>query len=258
MYYIFIQSYDHHVLLLLLLLLLHSNTVCYKMNFSAASQCGTKRSYDDEFNPTNDLSPTLDVAPLNAVPFSGSPPRLLVTTEREAEVENPPKSPTMKAEPQAEHPPQSLTIGTKAQGEQIKPPIIVLPSQQIGNAANDNTGPIIGLVDIGESEDSYLFRVSLPGVLTNHGKFTYKTKLFTNAFSCSVKSTGEIKIEGVTTTGETKVEKHHHTFEMLTKNLCPPGQFSVSFQLPGPVDEYQFSGLFGIDGVCEGIVKKKI
>nr|GLL46933.1 F-box protein At5g49610-like [Ipomoea trifida] len=33
-----------------------------------------------------------------------------------------------------------------------------------GSAANEQIGPVLGLVDIGESEDSYLFRVSLPGV----------------------------------------------------------------------------------------------
>ncbi|KAK1582002.1 hypothetical protein Q3G72_010917 [Acer saccharum] len=33
-----------------------------------------------------------------------------------------------------------------------------------GSAAMRQVGPIVGLVDIGESEHSYLFRVSFPGV----------------------------------------------------------------------------------------------
>uniref|UniRef100_A0A7N2L337 Uncharacterized protein n=1 Tax=Quercus lobata TaxID=97700 RepID=A0A7N2L337_QUELO len=38
---------------------------------------------------------------------------------------------------------------------------------------------------------------------------------------------------------------------MQSQNLCPPGHFSISFQLPGPVDNQQFSGSFGIDGISE-------
>lgn len=40
-----------------------------------------------------------------------------------------------------------------------------------GTAAMGQVGPIIGLMDIGECEDSYLFRVSLPGVKRDGSKF---------------------------------------------------------------------------------------
>ena len=40
-----------------------------------------------------------------------------------------------------------------------------------GSAAMGKVGPIIGLMDIGECEDSYLFRVSLPGVERDESKF---------------------------------------------------------------------------------------
>jgi len=43
---------------------------------------------------------------------------------------------------------------------------------------------------------------------------------------------------------------------MQTRNLCPPGEFGVSFQLPGPVDLHNFEDKFGIDGVFEGVVMK--
>jgi len=43
---------------------------------------------------------------------------------------------------------------------------------------------------------------------------------------------------------------------MQTQNLCPPGQFTLSFRLPGPVDPHHFSGNFGTDGILEGIVMK--
>lgn len=41
-----------------------------------------------------------------------------------------------------------------------------------GSAARGHLGPVLGLMDIGESEDSYLFRVSLPGVRRDERKFT--------------------------------------------------------------------------------------
>lgn len=39
-----------------------------------------------------------------------------------------------------------------------------------GSAARGNLGPVLGLIDIGEAEDSYLFRVSLPGVKRDASK----------------------------------------------------------------------------------------
>ncbi|XVE89709.1 hypothetical protein DITRI_Ditri20bG0017600 [Diplodiscus trichospermus] len=115
-----------------------------------------------------------------------------------------------------------------------------------GSSAMGQVGPIVGLRDIGECEDAYLFRVSLPGVKRDESEF-----------SCEVESDGKVLIRGVTTTGERTVYRFSQKFEMLSQNLCPPGHFSISFQLPGPVDPQQFSGNFGTDGILEGIVMKK-
>ena len=76
-------------------------------------------------------------------------------------------------------------------------------------------------------------------------------------FSCEVESDGKVLIRGATTTGEKTVYRYSQMFEMQTQNLCPPGRFSISFKLPGPVDPQQFSGNFGIDGILEGIVMKE-
>ncbi|KAL5068695.1 hypothetical protein RYX36_019582 [Vicia faba] len=114
-----------------------------------------------------------------------------------------------------------------------------------GSAATGRVGPIIGLVDIGECEDAYLFRMSLPGVKRDEKEF-----------SCEVDTNGKVLIHGVTITGEKTVTMHSQVFEMQTQNLCPPGHFSVTFQLPGPVDPHQFSGNFGTDGILEGVVMK--
>ncbi|XP_057961117.1 increased DNA methylation 2-like [Malania oleifera] len=114
-----------------------------------------------------------------------------------------------------------------------------------GSATMGQVGPLIGLMDIGECEDSYLFRVSLPGVKRDEREF-----------SCAVESDGKVLIRGVTTTGEKTVRRFAQMFEMQTQNLCPPGQFSLSFQMPGPINPQQFSANYGTDGILEGIVMK--
>ncbi|KAF4349194.1 hypothetical protein G4B88_026112 [Cannabis sativa] len=76
-------------------------------------------------------------------------------------------------------------------------------------------------------------------------------------FSCEVSSEGEVLIRGATTTGEKTVYEYSQMFKMQAQNLCPPGQFSISFKLPGPIDPHQFSDKFGIDGILEGIVLKE-
>ncbi|KAI8555760.1 hypothetical protein RHMOL_Rhmol05G0199400 [Rhododendron molle] len=116
-----------------------------------------------------------------------------------------------------------------------------------GTAAMGHFGPSIGLLDIGECEDSYLFRVSLPGVKRDEREF-----------GCEVAIDGKVLIRGVTTTGEQTVYMQSQVFEMQTQNLCPSGHFSISFKLPGPVDPQQFSGNFGTDGILEGIVMKGV
>ncbi|KAK1352017.1 Increased DNA methylation 2 [Heracleum sosnowskyi] len=115
-----------------------------------------------------------------------------------------------------------------------------------GSAARGQIGPALGLIDIGECEDSYLFRVSLPGVRRDEREF-----------SCEVEDDGKVLIRGVTVTGEKTVCRYSQTFEMQSQNLCPPGHFSIFFKLPGPVDPQQFSGNFGTDGILEGIVMKE-
>lgn len=46
-----------------------------------------------------------------------------------------------------------------------------------GSVAMGRVGPIVGLVDIGECEDSYLFRVSLPGVKRDESKLLVQCQL---------------------------------------------------------------------------------
>ncbi|XP_024544461.1 increased DNA methylation 2 [Selaginella moellendorffii] len=114
-----------------------------------------------------------------------------------------------------------------------------------GTAAARQSGPLVGLVDIGVADDAYLFRAALPGVKKDEGDF-----------NCEVECDGKVTIKGMTTTGESRIFRTNRMFHMQTQYLCPPGPFSVSFNLPGPVEPNQFTGTFGSDGVLEGIVMK--
>lgn len=53
---------------------------------------------------------------------------------------------------------------------QLKPPMLLT-----GTANEGGAGPPIGLIDIGVSEQAYLFRVALPGIRKNECKFTIFT-----------------------------------------------------------------------------------
>lgn len=77
-------------------------------------------------------------------------------------------------------------------------------------------------------------------------------------FTCDIDPDGKVTIKGVTTTGEKTVCKQNQVFKMLTQNLSPPGHFSISFKLPGPVNTEDFTGKFGSDGMLEGLVKKSV
>ncbi|XP_057763710.1 increased DNA methylation 3-like isoform X2 [Salvia miltiorrhiza] len=165
--------------------------------------------------------------------------------------------------PGAETYPDELSQITASSGKEIDQGMLFLPScptkeewsnlvssinggfALTGSAARGHLGPVLGLIDIGEATDSYLFRVSLPGV-----------KRDANEFSCEVGSDGAVIIKGVTVTGERVVEKYAQVFEMRSQNLCPPGPFCISFRLPGPVDPQQFHGTFATDGILEGIALK--
>lgn len=114
-----------------------------------------------------------------------------------------------------------------------------------GSAATVHAGPVLGLLDIGECDDSFLFHVSLPGVKRDEKEF-----------NCEVMGDGTVLLKGVTVGGESTVHRYSQVFEMQSQNICPPGPFSMSFKLPGPVDPRQFSGNFGTDGILEGLVMK--
>ncbi|XP_059281103.1 uncharacterized protein LOC132034759 [Lycium ferocissimum] len=118
-------------------------------------------------------------------------------------------------------------------------PVITLT----GTAEKCAIGPPLGLVDIGESENAYLFRVALPGV-------RHKCNI-----KCDIQREGRVRIEGVVAESEV-LKKSPKGYEMKVQQLSPPGPFTVSFSLPGPVDPRLCSPHFRADGILEVIVMK--
>ncbi|KAG2698049.1 hypothetical protein I3760_07G132800 [Carya illinoinensis] len=114
-----------------------------------------------------------------------------------------------------------------------------------GTARGGIVGPPVGTVDIGISKDAYLFRVALPGVKKDNCQF-----------SCEVECNGKVHLRGITSGGKT-IKKRCRVFEMEFQQLCPPGPFTLSFSLPGPVDPRLFAPNFRSDGIFEAVILKQ-
>ncbi|PHU17536.1 Alpha-crystallin domain-containing protein 22.3 [Capsicum chinense] len=114
-----------------------------------------------------------------------------------------------------------------------------------GTACKGPTGPPVGVVDIGVSRSAYYFRIALPGVKKDPGDF-----------NCEIEKDGKVLIRGVTSTGGRTVSRYSRVFEMKIQQQCPSGAFTVSFNLPGPVDPRMFSPNFRSDGIFEAVVVK--
>ncbi|XP_050206931.1 increased DNA methylation 3 [Mercurialis annua] len=113
-----------------------------------------------------------------------------------------------------------------------------------GSARKGRAGPQVGAVDIGISRSAYFFQVALPGVRTDFCEF-----------SCEIEWNGKVVIQGTVSGGET-IKKRSRVFQMKYRRLCPAGPFTVSFNLPGPVDPRFFSPKFRNDGIFEAVVVK--
>ncbi|KAL8099678.1 alpha-crystallin domain-containing protein 22.3 [Apium graveolens] len=205
-----------------------SNNRAY--NSSRASGDHAARSLDPQ-------QPVIAVLPLNSVPYTSTPRPHMNSSASQTNVFstsiiNHPAMVFLPSQSNEGH--LERVLGATSHGVAVT-----------GSAALGKVGHPIGSIDISESNDTYLFRVALPGVARD-----------SNTFSWFVEPNGKIFIKGITTTGEKKVLKHGMVFEMLTQNLCPPGEFSISFQLPGPIDSEGVHAVFGTDGMFEGVVKK--
>ncbi|VVA95494.1 unnamed protein product [Arabis nemorensis] len=113
-----------------------------------------------------------------------------------------------------------------------------------GTAKQGSLAPTIGLLDIGVSEVAYIFRVSLPGIEKNQ-----------NMIKCEIQREGRVCIRGVVP--EIAIPSDSGClYRMQVQQLCPPGPFSITFNLPGQVDPRLFSPKFRPDGILEVVVVK--
>ena len=112
---------------------------------------------DNEKEPGNPQQHVLAVGPLNSIPYFN--PDMLESWSPEADNEK-----VERAGP-------GVILPKKEWDDSID-----ATRRGVGltrTAALGMVGPSVGLLDIGEMEDSYMFRVSLPGVAANESKLLY-------------------------------------------------------------------------------------
>ncbi|KAE8654100.1 cytochrome P450 78A3-like [Hibiscus syriacus] len=117
------------------------------------------------------------------------------------------------------------------------------PSVVLTGSAKESNGPSIGLIDIGVSQSAFLFRVALPSIKNDQSKL-----------KCELQRDGKVLIQGMITQGIRVVQGLSSECEMGVETFCSPGPFTISFNLPGPVDPRLFSPKFRPDGILEVVV----
>lgn len=215
-----------------------------------SSQSRGHNGENNGMHPMDPGQPVIDVAPLRCVPYTGPLP----TSSRDASQSGPNAAsfPMENAQSSTNSSPQPAmvyyTIATLEERANLFAATCghsKVGSLLTGTALMGKVGPPIGAVDILESDTEYFFRVSLPGVAKD-----------AENFRCNIEPNGKVDIKGITLTGVRAVYKNNMVFKMNTPNLCPPGKFTISFQLPGPTAN-QFLTTFGSDGIFEASVKKR-
>ncbi|GMJ10538.1 hypothetical protein like AT1G76440 [Hibiscus trionum] len=121
----------------------------------------------------------------------------------------------------------------------------VKPSVVLTGSAKESYGPSIGGVDIGVSQNAFLFRVALPSIRNDQSNL-----------KCEIQSNGRVVIQGMITQGTGVLEGLSSECEMRVEKFCTPGPFTISFTLPGSVDPRLFSPKFRPDGILEVVVMK--
>ena len=77
----------------------------------------------------------------------------------------------------------------------------------------------------------------------------------TDKIKCEIQREGRVCIQGVVP--EIAIPSDSGClYRMQVQQLCPPGPFSITFNLPGQVDPRLFSPKFRPDGIFEVVVVK--
>lgn len=133
-----------------------STTKCRSFNSSRASGDHAARSLDPQ-------QPVISVMPLNSVPYTSTPRPHIGALASETNVSPPPiiNQPAMVILPaQSNVEELERVLGATSLGVAVT-----------GSAALGKVGHTIGAIDISESNDTYLFRVALPGVARDSSKY---------------------------------------------------------------------------------------
>lgn len=80
--------------------------------------------------------------------------------------------------------------------------------------------------------------------------------VLTDNLKCEIERDGKVCIKGVIAEAGV-VKDSSSVFRMKVQQLCPPGPFTISFNLPGPVDPRLFSPTYRPDGILEVVVMKR-
>ncbi|PKI71692.1 hypothetical protein CRG98_007914 [Punica granatum] len=124
--------------------------------------------------------------------------------------------------------------------------IDVMPAVYLtGTVKEGNISPSVGLLDIGVSDNAYIFRIALPGILKDP-----------NGLKCEVNHSGRVQIQVDMAGVAAMKDCPPDNFKFITPQLSSPGPFVVSFNLPGPVDARLFTPIARRDGVLEVVIMK--
>ncbi|KAK8661293.1 hypothetical protein V6N13_052187 [Hibiscus sabdariffa] len=172
-----------------------------------------KKGKSYEPNRMNPQQPVLDVAPLNCVPYMGP-------TNLEDMFSSPTKENAEAAEAIG---PAIIFLSSQSTRDELDNTMAATKSgvALTGAAATGSVGSVIGKVEIGELEDSYYFRVSLPGVSMDKNQKSLISSMkrgkgsgkwfqhpliemleFVGAedFNCDIEPNGKVVIKGISTT----------------------------------------------------------
>lgn len=208
-------------------------------------------SENNGIDPMDQGQPVIDVAPLRSVPYTGPLPTSIHDSPTLGSNASPLATDNAESFANGSTQPAMIYFNSFATPEEKTNLFAAAMSHSkagsllTGAAVMGKVGPPIGAVDILETDTKYLFRVALPGVAKD-----------AENFHCNIEPDGRVDIRGVTLTGVRAIYKHNMVFKMNASNLCPPGKFTISFQLPGPTGN-QLTTSFGSDGILEATVEKK-
>lgn len=73
---------------------------------------------------------------------------------------------------------------------------------------------------------------------------------------CNIQRNGKVRIQGAISDEAGMLKGSQSTYQVRVQQICQAGPFSVSFNLPGPVDPRLVMPTFRSDGILEVVVMR--